>query len=110
MEIVSYFDKFGILVLEKQNLLFHLLDLGLCRHLLQLQFLASPLLLVQLLLQVLGEKKYMWSVSTLSLRNSTHANKQGQTERPVFDFQNGRVIFKHIECNYVKQTLVSTIG
>lgn len=109
MEIVSYFDKFGILVLEKQNLLFHLLDLGLCRHLLQLQFLAGPLLLVQLLLQVLGEK-YMRSVSPLSLRNSTHANKQGQNERPVFDFQNGRVIFKHVKCNYVKQTLVSTIG
>ena len=109
MEIVSYFDKFGILVLEKQDLLFHLLDLGLRRHLLQLQFLASPLLLVQLLLQVLGEK-YTGSVSTLSLRDSTHANKQGQNEMPILDFQNGRVIFKNIKCNYVKQTLVSTIG
>lgn len=45
----SYFDKFGILVLEKQNLLFHLLDFSLRGHLLQLQLLPRPLLLIQLL-------------------------------------------------------------
>ena len=55
-EAVSYFDKFGVLVLEKQDLLLHLLGLRLCRHLLQLEFLASPFLLVQLLLQVLGKQ------------------------------------------------------
>lgn len=45
----SYFDKFGILVLEKQNLFFHLLDFSLRSHLLQLQLLPRPLLLIQLL-------------------------------------------------------------
>lgn len=44
----SYFDEFGILVFKKQNLLFHLLDFGFCRHLLQLQLLPRPLLLIQL--------------------------------------------------------------
>ena len=53
MEILPYFDKLGVLVLQKQNLFFHLLDLGLRRHLLQLQLLPGPFLSLEVSLQLL---------------------------------------------------------
>ena len=77
MEIFSYFDKFGILVLEKQNLLFHLVDLSLGRHLFQLQLLPSPFLLIQLLLQVLV--KNTQSASHLLHKTLPHVNSQKDT-------------------------------